>query len=145
MRGLDELLAPSLKLAYGEKLSKGRNIAAVQCLSGTRGLRIGYEFAARFLGRNTKCLISAPTWPNHKNVIRDCGMESVEYSYYDPATKGLEMQGLLKDLQKAPAKSVLLLHGCAHNPTGADPSKEDWRKLAELSKQKGFLCFFDYA
>ena len=134
MRGLDELLVPSLKLAYGEKLSAGGNIAAVQCLSGTGGLRIGYAFAARFLGKDTKCLIPSPTWPNHKNVIRDCGMEFVEHAYYEPVNKAVDIQGFLKDLQNAPAKSVLLLHGCAHNPTGADPSKEDWKKLADLCK-----------
>lgn len=74
----------------------------------------------------TEVLIPNPTWPNHKNVIRDSGLVFKDYTYYEPKTKGLNLEGMLADLKNAPKKTVVLMHACAHNPTGVDPNKDDW-------------------
>lgn len=115
------MLAPALKVAYGN--TAGDNLAATQCLSGTGGLRVGFEFCARWLGKSTQVYIPKPTWPNHKNVIRDSGLEWKEFRWYNPETKAFDLKGLTEDLKKAPKGSIILLHACAHNPTGADPTK----------------------
>jgi len=64
--------------------------------------------------------IPNPTWPNHFNIARDAGVPSKEYKYFDPATKGIDYNGFIKDIEGAPNGSVILLHACAHNPTGCD-------------------------
>lgn len=82
---------------------------------------------------------------NHKAILKNVGIEPVDYPYYDPKTIGLDFTGLLNSLSTAPERSVFLLHACAHNPTGVDPTSEQWEKIAEVILQKGHLAFFDCA
>ncbi len=70
--------------------------------------------------------MSKPTWGNHRAVFESAGLLCHEYRYFDPKTKGIDMKGMLEDLSQAQAGSVVLLHTCAHNPTGADPTNEQW-------------------
>jgi len=77
--------------------------------------------------------------------MRDAGLELKSYRYYDKNTVGLDFEGLKADLEGAPEKSVVILHACAHNPTGVDPTKEQWKELAELFKKKQHFAFFDMA
>ncbi|MCD8547818.1 MAG: aspartate/tyrosine/aromatic aminotransferase [Aeromonadaceae bacterium] len=115
-----------------------------QAPGGTGALRIGAEFLARQqIAR--KVWISNPTWVNHFQVFGAAGMETAEYRYYSPVTRGLDFDGMLADLSQAAPGDVVLLHGCCHNPTGIDPTLEQWETLAKLCADKQLLPFFDFA
>lgn len=85
------------------------------------------------------------SWGNHANIFRDSGLEIGQYRYYDKKTIGLDLAGLLEDVKNAPNESVFLLHACAHNPTGVDPTPEQWAKISKAIKEKNHYCFFDMA
>lgn len=82
---------------------------------------------------------------NHYNVFKNVGITPVDYPYYDPRTFGLNFEGFKSALGSAPPGSVILLHACAHNPTGVDPTREQWKELAELISSKHHYAFFDCA
>jgi aspartate aminotransferase len=86
-----------------------------------------------------------PTWGNHIPIMKDAGMEVRKYTYYEPASRGLDFSGLISDLKGAPERSVFLLHACAHNPTGVDPTFEQWQEISEVMKSKNHIAFFDCA
>lgn len=115
-----------------------------QAPGGTGALRIAGEFIARQLDTNT-IWISNPTWANHRAVFNAAGLEVKEYGYYNADAKDLDFDGMLADLAHAKAGDVVLLHGCCHNPTGIDPTAEQWEQLAKLSAEKGWLPLFDFA
>jgi aspartate/tyrosine/aromatic aminotransferase len=75
-----------------------------------------------------------PTWPNHHNIARDCGWNFKGYRYFDPNTKGVDLNGMLEDLDKAPKGSVVVMHACAHNPTGCDLKMDEWKKVFDVVK-----------
>ncbi|WP_413723797.1 amino acid aminotransferase [Sodalis sp. RH16] len=115
-----------------------------QTPGGTGGLRV----AADFLAKNTavkRVWISQPSWPNHKGVFASAGLGTAEYAYYDATNHTLDFEGMLQGLQNAQAGDVVLFHGCCHNPTGIDPTEAQWRILADLSREKGWLPLFDFA
>jgi len=143
---LGSFTTAAAKLLYGESseaLKAGR-VATVQSLSGTGSLRLIAEFVHRFLPK-AKVYNSSPTWGNHKAILKDAGIAEGEYRYWNGKTRGLDFEGMLADLEKAPNGSVILLHACAHNPTGVDPTKDQWRKIASVMKQKEHLPWFDSA
>ena len=82
---------------------------------------------------------------NHHAIFRNVGIEPVDYSYYDPQTIGLDFEGFLGSLQSAPPRSIFLLHACAHNPTGVDPTEEQWKAVADVMAARGHFAFFDCA
>jgi aspartate aminotransferase len=86
-----------------------------------------------------------PTWANHIPIFADTGFGIKHYKYYDPSNCGLDFKGLLNDLNTAPDHSFVLLHACAHNPTGVDPTLEQWKELSALFKKKQHFAFFDCA
>ncbi|BDA42238.1 Aspartate aminotransferase, mitochondrial [Coccomyxa sp. Obi] len=136
----------SVKLAYGEDadcIKEGR-VAAVQSLSGTGSCRLMAEFMNRYMP-GAKIWIPKPTWSNHHNIWRDAGVEEAIYKYYKPETRGLDQEGLLDDLSKAAPGDVVLLHACAHNPTGVDPTVEQWQEISKVMKEKKLFPFFDMA
>jgi len=145
--GLQSFIDNSLKLAYGEssKALKENRVAGIQSLSGTGALRVAGDFFARFLGKDKVAYLPNPTWPNHKNIWQDAGLPLKEYKYYDPKTKGLDYNGLTEDLKSLPEGSIILLHACAHNPTGVDPTDEQWNGLKEIFDKKHHVAFFDMA
>ncbi|CAA7398024.1 unnamed protein product [Spirodela intermedia] len=107
-------------------------VATVQGLSGTGSLRLGAAFIQRYFPE-AKALISAPTWGNHKNIFNDAGVPWSEYRYYDPRTVGLDFDGMIADIKAAPDGSFIVLHGCAHNPTGIDPTPKQWEQIADVT------------
>jgi len=111
-----------LKLAYGpnSKPLKENRIVGLQSLSGTGACRVATTFFKRFLPEGTAVYIPKPTWPNHKQICEHSGLQWKEYRYYDQKTKGVDFNGVTSDIEAAPNGSVILLHVCAHNPTGAD-------------------------
>ncbi|GBG28521.1 Aspartate aminotransferase, cytoplasmic [Hondaea fermentalgiana] len=129
--------------ADAKSVKEGR-VATVQALSGTGALRVGAEFlATHFAG--TKVYIPNPTWGNHFKIFGNAGLETAKYTYLNPATRGLDFEGMMKDLEQAPAGSVVVLHVCAHNPTGVDPTAEQWQKIVDLLTERQLLPFFDSA
>lgn len=144
--GSIKMVEESLKLAYGEnsEFIKDKRIAAVQALSGTGACRLFAAFQQRYYP-NTQIYISVPTWANHHNIWRDAGVPMQTFRYYYPETRGLDFSGLMDDIKNAPDGSFFLLHACAHNPTGVDPSEEQWREISSLIKVKGHFPFFDMA
>jgi aspartate aminotransferase len=137
------------ELAYGSnsRAIKENLLAMTQTISGTGALRIGGAFLARFFeGKGGKKIyLPTPTWGNHIPIFKDSGLEVVQYKYFDKKTNGLDFAGMVKDLEAIPDESVVLFHACAHNPTGVDPTPEQWKKLSELCKRKKFTPFFDMA
>merc|ERR1719470_434264 len=143
--GLESFASASTAMLLGESssaISEGRAFG-VQALSGTGALRNGAEFLARITGLRC-CYYSDPTWGNHGLVFKNAGFTELrKYRYWDESRKGLDWEGMMEDLEGAPMHSVIILHACAHNPTGVDPTKEQWGKIAELIKRKNLFPFFD--
>ena len=81
--------------------------------------------------------LPAPTWGNHIPIFKDSGLEVKQYRYYDKKTVGLDFAGMKEDIQGLAEGSIVLLHACAHNPTGVDPTKEQWKEIAEVVKVGG--------
>lgn len=145
--GLPEFCRLSAQLAFGADsppLQEGRAVT-VQGLSGTGSLRVGGEFLRYFYPRSKLVLIPSPTWANHKSIFERCGLEVKTYRYYKPETRGLDYEGMVADIKAAPEGAVLLLHSCAHNPTGVDPTQEEWRGILQAAQSRGLLPFFDSA
>jgi len=145
--GIAEFCDAAIKLALGdgnEAIKSGKN-ATVQGISGTGALRIGSAFLQKFHNGPKVVWAPSPTWGNHGNIVRHAGMEMKQYRYYDKNTCGLDMPGLLEDVSKIPEGSIILLHACAHNPTGVDPKPQQWEELSQLVKKKRLYPFFDMA
>lgn len=111
---------------------------------GTGGLRVGADFLRKLRPGGT-VWVSNPTWANHKGIFESAGFNVREYAYYDPATRGLNIDGMLKDLNAAEAGDIVLLHVCCHNPTGVDPDAGQWLRIAKLAGEKHLLPFLDFA
>ncbi len=144
--GVVDFNARTQVLLFGEgsDILAQRRAKTVQSLGGTGALRI----AAEFIKRQTKAQnvwISSPTWPNHNAIFNAVGITIREYRYYDAQRKALDWENLIADLSNADEGDVVLLHGCCHNPTGIDPTPEQWQQLAQMSVQKGWLPLFDFA
>jgi aspartate aminotransferase, cytoplasmic len=88
---------------------------------------------------------SSPTWANHNQIITNVHLPMKSYPYFSKETKGLDFDGMSQAIESAPEGSVILLHACAHNPTGVDPTREQWTKIAEVMKQRRHFPFFDCA
>lgn len=146
MGGSIKMVEETLKLAYGEdsEFIKDNRIAAVQALSGTGACRLFADFQKRFRPES-EIYIPVPTWSNHHNIWRDARVSQKTYHYYHPETRGLHFSAMMDDIKNAPSGSFFLLHACAHNPTGVDPTEEQWREISQLMKAKGHFPFFDMA
>lgn len=133
-------------LLFGEhaQIIQARRVETAQAPGGTGALRLGAEFIKRQLGDLT-VWVSDPTWSNHLGIFGAAGLAIAKYRYYDAKNKCLDFSGMLSSLKTAKAGDVVLLHGCCHNPTGVDPSPEQWKELAQLCKEKGLLPMFDFA
>jgi len=103
------------------------------------------EFIKRFFPTGTTVYISDPTWPNHRNICTAVNIPWKSYRYYSRQQNDLDFSGLLEDISAAPDRSIILLHVCAHNPTGMDPTPEQWDEIADLIKKKNHVPFFDCA
>ena len=115
-------------------LSSYSQVAITQSLSGTGALRIAGAFLARHYPHAKTIYLPAPTWGNHIPIFKDSGLEVKTYSYYDKKTVGLDFEGLKKDLNAMEKGSIVLLHACAHNPTGIDPTREQWKEISSIIK-----------
>ncbi|XP_033214547.1 aspartate aminotransferase, cytoplasmic [Belonocnema kinseyi] len=145
--GLDAFCQSSTSMLLGENspaISQGRAFG-VQTLSGTGALRVAAEFLSRILRYDT-FYYSTPTWENHKLVFINGGFKKgCEYRYWCAETRGIDLEGMLEDLRNAPENAVIILHACAHNPTGCDPTPEQWAKIADVMGEKRLFPLFDSA
>ncbi|WP_250469171.1 MULTISPECIES: amino acid aminotransferase [unclassified Caballeronia] len=119
-------------------------IASVQTLGGSGALKVGADFIRRYFP-DTKVWVSDPTWENHRFIFERAGFEVNTYPYYDEATGGLLFDAMLDAIDKLPAKSVVLLHACCHNPTGVDLDEAQWVKVIDVLQKRDLLPFVDMA
>ncbi|MEA9728381.1 amino acid aminotransferase [Xanthomonas campestris] len=124
-------------------VASGR-VATSQTVGGSGALRVGADLLKKLLPTST-IAISNPSWENHRAVFGAAGFEVVGYTYFDAASHGLNFDGMLADLAKLEPGTVVLLHACCHNPTGADLSREQWKQLAGLLKERNLFPFVDIA
>ena len=117
----------------------------VQAIGGTGALKLGADFLKRFSADNTQVWISDPSWENHRALFESAGFTVNNYPYYDPSTRGVNFSGMLDALKSMPSGSVVLLHACCHNPTGADLSDAEWTQVIEVVTQRGLVPFLDMA
>ena len=119
-------------------------IACAATPGGTGAVRNGLEMV-QMANPNAKVWISAPTWPNHPSILNYLGVEVKTYRYYDAETGGVDFDGMMDDLRTAASGDVVLLHGCCHNPTGANLRLDDWKAVANLLAERGLIPFVDIA
>ncbi|OMP87117.1 Aspartate aminotransferase, cytoplasmic [Diplodia seriata] len=122
-------------------------VTSLQTISGTGAVHLGALFLARFY--NTKAdktvYFSNPTWANHNQIFTNVAFPVKTYPYFSTKTRGLDFDGMLSTIKGAPEGSIILLHACAHNPTGVDPTQEQWKAIAEVIREKNHFPFFDCA
>lgn len=150
--GLAEFTSAAAKLILGvdSPAIAEKRVASVQTISGTGANHLGAVFLQRFyqyqaFGVERQIHISNPTWANHKAIFNSVGIAPIDYPYYDAKTIALDFAGFTNALKQAKNQSVFLLHACAHNPTGVDPTVEQWKELSNVVKEKGHFPFFDMA
>ena len=134
------------RLLLGEDsplLDSGRVLTA-QSLGGTGALKIGADFL-KWLKPDAKVVISNPSWENHRALFERAGFVVETYPYYDAATHGLDFEGMIGSLNSLPAGSIVVLHACCHNPTGVDPTFDQWKRIAQIIKQRDLVPFLDIA
>src|SRR5206468_1714880 len=112
----------------------------VQALGGTGALKIGADFLKRF-SPDSQVYISDPSWENHRALFESAGFTVNNYAYYDPATKGVNFDGMLADLKAMPQNAIVLLHACCHNPTGADLTADQWGQVIAVVRENGLIPF----
>ncbi|CAH1963404.1 unnamed protein product [Acanthoscelides obtectus] len=145
--GTPEFCKRSIEFALSEDsdvIKNGLN-ATVQGISGAGSLRIGAAFLNRFFPGNKAIYLPNPTYSNHTPIFTQAGLHVKAYTYYDPKTCGFDFTGFMDEISKIPERSIILLHACAHNPTGVDPNKEQWAEISQLAKKKNLYVFFDMA
>lgn len=124
-------------------LAEGRVVTA-QALGGTGALKVGADFLKRLLPAAT-VYISDPSWENHRAIFENAGFQVGVYPYYDAATRGVDFAAMKACLNALSAGSIVVLHACCHNPTGADLTEAQWREVIDVVKARGLLPFIDMA
>ncbi|HEY9037889.1 MAG TPA: amino acid aminotransferase [Roseovarius sp.] len=130
-------------LVLGEGFA-AENVAAIATPGGTGAVRQGFELL-RMARPGARVFVPDPTWANHLSILAHLGIETVPFRYYDPATHSVDIDGMLDDLAQLQAGDVVLLHGCCHNPTGADPEMDGWRALIDVMNARGGVPMIDLA
>jgi len=146
INGSAEYLRHCQGLVFGEanEMIQTGCIASVHTPGGTGGLRLAADFIRHKLGPRTVWM-SNPTWANHKGIFASADLETNNYPYYDPQTHGLNLAGMITVLEDIPENDVVLFHACCHNPTGVDPSDENWQTIAKVCKERRLLPLLDFA
>lgn len=144
--GLPAYTQATRELVFGKEsplLAAGR-VATTQTVGGSGALRVGAELLRTLLPHAT-IAISNPSWENHRAVFGAAGFDVLEYSYFDAQTHGVDFPAMLADLQNLQPGTVVLLHACCHNPTGADLTVDQWKQVAEVLKEQQLFPFIDMA
>ncbi|MDC7806889.1 aspartate/tyrosine/aromatic aminotransferase [Luteimonas sp BLCC-B24] len=144
--GMPDYTRATRALLFGAEsplVAEGR-VATTQTIGGSGALRTGADLLKKVLPHAT-IAISNPSWENHRAVFGAVGFEVVDYTYFDAATHGVDFAGMLADLRRLEAGTVVLLHACCHNPTGADLTVEQWRQVIEVLRERDLFPFIDMA
>ncbi len=131
-------------IVFGADLAASGRIRSVHTPGGTGALRVAADFLRRCFGAKT-IWMSDPTWANHPAVFEAAGHTTREYPYYDPDTCDIRWNSFLDALKNIPAEDIVLLHGCCHNPSGMDLSENQWREVAQVARDRGWLPLIDFA
>ena len=124
-------------------LSTGR-VKSIQAPGGSGALRVGAEVIRR-ARPESKLWVGMPTWPNHIPLLGSAGFDIKQYPYYDMDARQVDTEKMMETLRQVPVGDLVLLHGCCHNPTGADLTNEQWDSIADLALERGFIPFIDTA
>ncbi len=146
MTGTPTYASLTQKLCFGEELAgqlQGR-VSSLQTPGGTGALRVAADFISKNLETNT-IWVSNPTWANHKGIFGAPGLKIETYNYFNSDTLSLDYCGFLESLEAIPAGDVVVLHGCCHNPTGADLTPEQWEDVARIAASKKWIPLIDFA
>jgi aspartate aminotransferase len=146
IQGSDEYGRAVQELLFGPNhpvVTAGRT-AAVHTPGGTGALRVAADFLKKLFPAS-KVWLSEPTWPNHPSVFQAAGLQVGTYPYFDAAGNTLAFERMMAALGNIPSGDVVLLHGCCHNPTGVDPTSDQWRQIAEVVARRGLVPFVDFA
>lgn len=145
--GLPEFTSAAQNLLLGadSPIIKENRVISCQTLSGTGALALSAALLVKIMGYKT-VYYSKPTWGNHLDIFKYAGCEDVRpYRYWDAANRKIDFEGMTEDLRAAPKDSVIIFHACAHNPTGIDPTDEQWKVFADICEEKGLFPLFDCA
>lgn len=134
----------NLLFGIDSELTAAGRVVTAQALGGTGALKIGGDFLKR-LNPTAKVYISDPSWENHRALFEAAGFEVENYPYYDAATRGVNFAGMKSFLLGLDAGSIIILHACCHNPTGADLSDAQWAEVVEVCRERGLVPFLDMA
>eukprot|EP00602_Paraphysomonas_sp_CaronLab_P004023 CAMPEP_0185019258 /NCGR_PEP_ID=MMETSP1103-20130426/1876_1 /TAXON_ID=36769 /ORGANISM="Paraphysomonas bandaiensis, Strain Caron Lab Isolate" /LENGTH=374 /DNA_ID=CAMNT_0027549465 /DNA_START=189 /DNA_END=1313 /DNA_ORIENTATION=- len=147
IQGNDLFIKLSEQFVFGENSTvlKDNRVATVQCLSGTGSLRLFAECFASVKGRGANIYLPNPTWANHTNIFRIAGLNHVPYNYYDSTSCSFDIDGMLNSISETKEGDLILMHACAHNPTGCDPSKDQWKIISDAVRRKNLVVLFDNA
>jgi aspartate aminotransferase len=133
------------ELLFGSLGEKENQFVSIHTLAGTGANSLGARFLKESLNPSA-VWVSDPTWVNHYNIWGLAGVEVKTYPYWSASKKGLDLEKMIHTLETgASAGDVIVLHACAHNPTGLDPTKEQWKKIADICEKKRLFPFFDCA
>ena len=134
----------TLLFGTGSTLAQEGRVITAQALGGTGALKVGADFLKRLLP-DAAVAISDPSWENHRALFEAAGFPVRSYRYYDAFSNGVNRGGLLEDLKNLPARSIVVLHACCHNPTGVDLSMDDWQAILEILREREHVPFLDIA
>lgn len=134
----------NLLLGSDHEIVHSSRAVTVQSPGGTGALRIAGDFLHRHFP-SARLWLSQPTWANHPKIFQSAGMDVQTYPYFDAANNGLDFSAMIEALRGVPAGDIVLLHGCCHNPTGVDPTPEQWAELADVAQSAGWLPLVDFA
>ena len=132
-----------VKMVLGDAVPRA-NVAAAATPGGTGAIRQAFEMI-QMARPDARVFVSDPTWPNHLSILSYLGVEVVPYRYFDNATRGVDFDGMIADLKGAHAGDVILLHGCCHNPTGANLNAVQWDAVIEVLHETGATPMIDIA
>jgi aromatic-amino-acid transaminase len=131
-------------IVFGEALASDDRIVGLQTPGGCGALRLGADLVAR-ANKHARIHVGQPTWPNHGPLIECSGVAMVPYPYYDAEARTVLFDRMMDALGRAEAGDLVLLHGCCHNPTGADLSLDQWREVAGIVAKRGLIPYVDLA
>jgi aromatic-amino-acid transaminase len=134
----------ALLFGAGHEVITGMRVATLQTIGSSGGLKVGADFLKRWLP-GSQVWVSDPTWDNHRAMFEGAGLGVHSYPYYDSATGGLKFDAMLAALSALPARSVVLLHACCHNPTGVDLTHAQWERLLPVLRERELLPYLDIA
>ncbi|MAU50830.1 MAG: aromatic amino acid aminotransferase [Roseovarius sp.] len=143
LAGDPAFLDAMIGLVLGEAVARGQ-VAAIATPGGTGAVRQGFDLV-KMAAPGARVFVSDPTWPNHLSILAHMGMEVVPYRYFDTATCAVDFAGMMVDLEGLRAGDVVLLHGCCHNPTGANLNLTEWRAVVDHLNARGALPMIDIA